>query len=63
MSNPNSIFKKKNVIEDMEKNIINPETPPIKDPKNNLTLEVVLFNTMDIPNNSIKSNKKLIKKT
>ena len=63
MSSPKSSFSIKKDKEDISNNIMKPDNPPIKDPKNNLIFEIVLFKTIDIPSNSIKSNKKLIKKT
>lgn len=63
IKNPRKSFKIKKEKEDIENRIIKPEIPPKKEPKNNLSLLTLLFNTIDIPSNNMKSNKKLIKKT
>ena len=63
MINPKRSFKIKKANDEILNRIIKPDKPPIEDPRNNLILEVCLFKTIEIPSNSIKSNKKLIKKT
>lgn len=56
------ILKKKNKTDQTSKNIIKKETPPNKEPSNNLSLETLLFKNKLTPKSNIKSNKKLIRK-
>ncbi len=60
---PKNNFNIKKKEEDISNKIISPDKPPIIDPKNNLLFNMFLFNTIEIPNNNMKSNKELIKKT
>ena len=63
MINARNIFTKKNVKEDIFKNMIKKESPPKTEPKKSLILDTFLFKIRDIPSKRIKSNKKFIKKT
>ena len=63
MINPKKSFKIKKDNDDILKKTINPDRPPIKDPKNSFVFITFLFKTIEIPSNNIKSNIKLTKKT
>ena len=63
IKSPNINFSIKKETEDKENKIINPDNPPITEDNNNLTFDIFLFKTIEIPSNNIKSNKKLTKKT